>query len=1102
MMKQLIEPAIGSGGGGSGVDDVNSVTGSVDIIAGSGISVTTSGQDITITNTGGGGSPGGSSGDIQYNNAGAFAGDTDFTTDGSGNITTNSIVNEATFSSDGGEIVSDGSGNLQAMSLYIPSTLSVVGTSSLDNNAITTDGAGNIVASSLTATSFIFPSTAGFTDDGSGDIALTLPNDSDVFSVTWSGVGLDIIPGNAGGTGSVIGDTNGNWKIDGYGNFTGSSFTGVDFTGDGAGLTNVAISIGGSPVNGSIGNALLYGDGTNLEQDTNIQTDGSGNLAAGSFTGDGSGLTNVPFTLTIGSTPITGSSPGAMLYGDGSNLLQQDPYISTDGSGNLTTQSLNTGSLILSGGLQTDALDDFLGNGIIGLNGVTSGLPTYFYSDGSGSTAGTNISWDSAGNLTAVSFYGDGSNLTGIVPAAGGLDGSLQYNLGGFLGGDSIFTDGFGNLTNINSLNAGASNFQINADGSGEFAFNNILWDNAGNITARSFTGDGSGLVNVPVTLLINSTQVTGYSPQAFLYGDGAGTLQAEAAFTTDGSGNLTAGTYTATSTPGFSGDGSGLTNLGAPGSNDAILFSEFGVLDADSRFNFNPSTGFNIGSGNEFSVDFSGNAIGNTFSGNAFIGNVDLSSASTITDNSSSTGTSGQVLTAGTGGQVVWATGGGSGANTALSNLASVAINTDLLPGSGGFNNVGSLTDYWSQTWAVQNIANSFNLANVNGGSSTTEAVLHMATPTGLYAASGVSTSSPVLQSSGFGLFLASDSNTQAIFGSKDNGAGSTGSVTLLVGANTGGTRGNVVLNGAAIDASSTNIINVTDPTTAQMAATKHYVDNITTLASLALPLSQTTGVLSIASGGTNNGSLGVAAGGIIASDGSKLTNVGAGTSGQYLKSNGASAPTWGSGSAFTPVTPTVQAFTSSSGTYTTPTSPAPLYLKVTLVAAGGGGASTSTGTGSNGGNTTFGASLTAGGGVGAGAGANYVSGSGGTNTATGTILINVAGGNGSGAGGVVAESGGTGGSSSLGGGGGGGSYNAAGLNSAANTGGGGGGGGATAGGAGGGGGAGGTVVALISSPSSTYAYAVGAGGAGSATGTPGGNGGSGYILVEEFYQ
>ena len=55
-------------------------------------------------------------------------------------------------------------------------------------------------------------------------------------------------------------------------------------------------------------------------------------------------------------------------------------------------------------------------------------------------------------------------------------------------------------------------------------------------------------------------------------------------------------------------------------------------------------------------------------------------------------------------------------------------------------------------------------------------------------------------------------------------------------------------------------------------------------------------TGTLPVANGGTNNGSLAVTAGGVVYTDGSKLVNVGAGTTGQALLSNGASAPTWGS--------------------------------------------------------------------------------------------------------------------------------------------------------------------------------------------------------------
>lgn len=56
----------------------------------------------------------------------------------------------------------------------------------------------------------------------------------------------------------------------------------------------------------------------------------------------------------------------------------------------------------------------------------------------------------------------------------------------------------------------------------------------------------------------------------------------------------------------------------------------------------------------------------------------------------------------------------------------------------------------------------------------------------------------------------------------------------------------------------------------------------------------SQVSGVLPIANGGTDNGSLAVTAGGVIYTDGTKFQNSGAGTTGQVLTSNGSSAPSF----------------------------------------------------------------------------------------------------------------------------------------------------------------------------------------------------------------
>lgn len=213
--------------------------------------------------------------------------------------------------------------------------------------------------------------------------------------------------------------------------------------------------------------------------------------------------------------------------------------------------------------------------------------------------------------------------------------------------------------------------------------------------------------------------------------------------------------------------------------------------------------------------------------------------------------------------------------------------------------------------------------------------------------------------------------------------------------------------------------------------------------------------------------------------------------------------------------VPPTIQKFTSGSGTYTTPSGV--LFICVRMVGGGGGGGGggnfNTSGIGGTGGNTTFGSSLLVansgtGGGVSGGAGAG---GSGGTaSLGTGPIGTVLTGGSGQG---ILASTipsgqycgGGQGAGSVLGGCGGGGVVAAAGLAGATNTGAGGGGGASNTGTySGAGGGSGGFVDVIIVNPSSSYSYAVGAAGTAGTAGTSGfagGAGGSGYIEVTEFY-
>lgn len=188
----------------------------------------------------------------------------------------------------------------------------------------------------------------------------------------------------------------------------------------------------------------------------------------------------------------------------------------------------------------------------------------------------------------------------------------------------------------------------------------------------------------------------------------------------------------------------------------------------------------------------------------------------------------------------------------------------------------------------------------------------------------------------------------------------------------------------------------------------------------------------------------------------------------------------------------PTVQSFTTGSGTYTPTPGNTILQIRVRMVGGGGGGGSGATAGGS--GAPTSLAGWTANGGAG-GAGTGGAGGNGGAN-GSGTLVGRFQGGGGTSGGGTLAISalGFPGGASIFGGNGGGANSTDAGPNAAgANTGGGGGGGPDA-----GGGGAGEGVEFYLKSPG-PMSYTVGAGGAGGGVNSSAGAGG--IIVIEEYY-
>lgn len=205
----------------------------------------------------------------------------------------------------------------------------------------------------------------------------------------------------------------------------------------------------------------------------------------------------------------------------------------------------------------------------------------------------------------------------------------------------------------------------------------------------------------------------------------------------------------------------------------------------------------------------------------------------------------------------------------------------------------------------------------------------------------------------------------------------------------------------------------------------------------------------------------------------------------------------------AFAKMAPTIQRFTSGSGTYTTPTGVA--WIRVSQCGGGGGGGG-ATGSGGAGGNTTFASWVASGGAGGTGAASPASGGVGGYGGASGSgsVIVRIIGQEGgtgyrSGAGSDLQYTA-TGGSCHIGAGG---AYHGPNNTGSAGAlyGGGGAGGLQNSGACGGGGGGGEYVQFIITSPSATYSYSVGTAGT-AGTGSPAGAvGAAGIIIVEEYY-
>lgn len=489
-------------GGGSGVSSINGETGAINLLPGTGITITPSGQNITIAATGGGGS--GTVTSVSVVSANGFAG-TVATSTTTPAITLSTTVSGILFGN-GTSVAAAVAGNFPTLNQSTTGTAANITATS--NSTLTTLSALSLPYSQITGA----PPTSGFTQgsvlfaNSAGQISQD--NANFFWNDTTFNLGLGVIPAT-----TVTLDTV---------NSTGTSKA-IQTTSYGAGSTipfrgRFARGTSGTPAAAQSGDSLstLSGRGYGTSQFAAAST-GAINMVAGETFTNASNATYIQFEVTpTGSVTVAEAmrlnSTGNLLIGtttdSGTQKLQVngnsnvgtvtagvwngtatsgDSFITTGLTyttpSNITTNTQFKFTLIGggAGGASSNTASEHSpcggsGGGLILFTSGLSPSTAYNINIGSFGTGGTSATTGTAGGATTLvigvtTYTAGGGNAAAAITGPGGTGGTATngtinipggqggaamgvFTSGGLAGANSPFGFGFGGAGNAASVAA------------------------------------------------------------------------------------------------------------------------------------------------------------------------------------------------------------------------------------------------------------------------------------------------------------------------------------------------------------------------------------------------------------------------------------------------------------------------------------------------------------------------------------------------------------------------------------------------------------------------------------------------------------------------